>query len=109
MAIINCPACNKRISSVAESCQFCKTIFTDDLDEEQQIRVARNSRFIKVQRLQNFSFLFVMLFAAGALVMYLGISDQDEVFNFTGRGMIAVGFLGYVIARVMLLLARKSK
>jgi len=75
MAIINCPGCNKRISSAATSCQYCKIKFNDDIDEEQQIRKASNVRFMKLQRLQNFSFLFVMLFATGAMVMYFGITD----------------------------------
>ena len=108
MAIINCPICNKRISSVATTCEFCKTDFADGFDDEKLLRTAKNERFIQIQRLQNFSFLFVMLFAAGALVMYLGMTDQDETLNLSGRIMLAVGFIGYVIARVKLLLVKKK-
>ncbi|MCP3673725.1 MAG: zinc ribbon domain-containing protein [Gammaproteobacteria bacterium] len=108
MAIINCPVCNKRISSVATQCEFCKTDFADGIDDEKLLRKAKNKRFIQIQRLQNFSFLFVMLFATGALVMYLGITDQDETLNLSGRVMLAAGFIGYVIARVKLLMAKKK-
>ena len=108
MAIINCPACNKRISSVSAQCEFCKTDFAEGVDDEKLHRAIRNKRFIQIQRLQNFSFLFVMLFAAGALVMYLGITDEDETLNLAGRVMLAVGFIGYVIARVKLLLVKKK-
>ena len=108
MAIINCPACNKRISSVATQCEFCETKFTDGVDDDKLLRMVRNKRIIKVQRLQNYSFLFVMTFAAGALVMYLGMTDQDETLNLIGRIMLALGFIGYVTARVKLLMNRKK-
>jgi len=83
-------------------------VFSDDLDEERQIRVASNKRFMKIQRLQNSSFLFVMLFAAGAMVMYFGITDQNEMLNSSGRIMLSIGFIGYVVARVMLVINRRK-
>lgn len=109
MAIINCPACGKRISSVATECDYCKTAFADGIDDEKVQRNARNVRLVKKQKLQNFSFLFVLLFATGALVMYLGMTDQDEMLNLSGRVMIAVGFIGYVTTRIILLINRKKK
>jgi len=108
MAIINCPACSKRISSATSSCEYCKTVFGNDIDEEKQIRLANNLRFMKIQRLQNFSFLFVMVFAAGAMIMYFGITDNDDTLNTAGRIMLALGFIGYVVARVMLVLSRRK-
>jgi len=108
MAIINCPGCNKRISSAATSCQYCKIKFNDDIDEEQQIRKASNVRFMKLQRLQNFSFLFVMLFATGAMVMYFGITDANDNLNFAGRLLLGLGFIGYVVSRVLLVMSRKK-
>jgi len=108
MAIINCPVCNKRISSVAESCEYCKTEFSDDTNDEQVLRTARNARFLKIQRLQNFSFLFIVLFTAGALLMYLGISEQNDTFNTGGRVMVALGFIGYVVTRVSLMLSKRK-
>ncbi len=103
MAIIKCPACNKRISSVAETCQYCNTVFSDDKDDEAILRSANNARHLKKQRLQNFSFLFIVLFTAGALLMYLGLSDGDESMNTGGRVMIALGFVGYVSLRIALM------
>ncbi len=108
MAIINCPVCNERISSVAETCKFCHTTFSEDISEEEIYRSARNARFLKIQRLQNLSFVFIVLFTAGALLMYLGISDQNETYNTTGRVMIALGFVGYVVARVSLVIFKRK-
>ena len=108
MAIVNCPACSKRISSVAKKCQYCDTVFDQAIDNEQLLRAARNKRIIKLQRLQNFSFLLVMLFAAGALVMYFGLTDQNQSLNYSGRAMLAVGFVGYVVARIMLFMTRRK-
>jgi len=106
MAIINCPACSKRISSVAESCQYCNTIFSDDMDDEAILRSAKNSRLLKKQRLQNYSFLFIVLFTAGALLMYFGLSDGNEAMNSTGRVMIASGFIGYVVLRIAMMIKK---
>ena len=106
MAIINCPACSKRISSVAENCQYCNTIFSDDMDDETILRSAKNSRLLKKQRLQNYSFLFIVLFTAGALLMYFGLSDGNETMNSTGRIMIASGFIGYVVLRIAMMIKK---
>ncbi len=108
MAIINCPACGKRISSVAESCEYCKADFNADVDNEEFLRSARKTRLAKKQRLQNISFLFIVLFTAGALIMYMGMSDQNELFNTSGRIMVALGFVGYVVTRVWLMINNRK-
>ena len=108
MAIINCPACGKRISSVAKSCEFCNVDFTGDDDHEKMLRIAKNKRIDRIQQYQNFSFLFVVLFAAGSLLMYMGISDQDETLNYSGTVMLVLGFIGYITTRVLLFINRRK-
>lgn len=108
MSIINCPVCDKRISSAAKLCLHCNTVFNTTDDVEQVGRAVRNYRFKKLQRLQNFSFVFVMLFATGAIVMYFGISESNEMFNVSGRVMLAIGFIGYVTTRIILLYNRRK-
>jgi len=107
MAIINCPSCGKRISSVTTTCQFCKTEFDDSMDDEKLMREMRSKRFAKTRRLQNSSFLSVLLFATGAIVMYYGITDASEVVNYAGRLMLAIGFIGYISTRLMMFMSRK--
>jgi len=108
MAIINCPSCGKRISSVAVNCQYCKAVFDHSQDDEKVMREIRNKRYAKRQRIQNISFLSVLLFAAGSIVMYFGITELDENMNDAGRIMISVGFVGYIVGRVMMFMSRKS-
>ena len=108
MAIINCPACNKRISSVAKSCDYCDTVFNDDEVDEKTYRKAKSLRFKKLQRLQNFSFIFVLLFTIGALALYLGISNSDPLYNTVGRVTLSIGFVGYIATRAMLIYIRRT-
>jgi len=108
MAIINCPSCNKRISSVAINCEYCKAVFDDSVDDEKLMRDIRNKRYTKRQRIQNISFLSVLLFAAGAIVMYFGITDSDTGVSDTGRIMLSIGFVGYIVGRVLMFMSRKK-
>ena len=107
MAIINCPACNKRISSVAISCDYCSTVFNGE-DDEESYRKARNLRYSKLQKLQNFSFIFVLLFTIGAMALYLGITNNDQLYNSIGRVTLSIGFVGYIGTRAMLVYIRRS-
>ena len=108
MAIINCPSCNKRISSVAVSCEYCKAVFDDSDDDEKLMRDISNKRFAKRQRIQNISFLSVLLFAAGAITMYFGITDSDTMVSDVGRIMLSIGFVGYIVGRVLMFMSRKK-
>ena len=49
-----------------------------------------------------------MLFAAGALLMYFGINDQDELRAIAGKGLLVGGFIGYLLMRVLLILHKRS-
>lgn len=108
MAIINCPVCDKRISSAAKTCEFCKTEFGDNIDDEAQIRLANNLRFKKRQKYQNFSFLFVFLFSVGALIMYFGMTDQNSSLNNLGTILLSLGFIGYISVRILLFIHNRK-
>jgi len=99
MAIVNCPACGQRISSVATKCEHCKTSFDESVDSEKAERDARNARFNKKAKLQNYSFLSMLVFAIGALLMYLGMSQSDPLYQEIGQVMIGLGFVGYIAFR----------
>ena len=102
MAIINCPACGARISSVATECEHCGTKFDDSVDSEKAERDARNARWNKKARLQNFSFLSMLVFAIGALLMYFGMSQADDLYQEIGRYMVGLGFVGYIAFRALI-------
>ena len=96
MAIINCPACNERMSSTQQVCPHCGTSVTDDDSIERAERKARNQRFKKKARLQNMSFLRMLTFATGALLMYFGMTNSDSLYQEIGRLLIGLGFVGYI-------------
>ena len=109
MAIIQCPACGERISSAVEICPHCHTNVNDQESIEKAERAARNLNFNKRNRLQNYSFLCMMLFAAGALLMYFGMSNADDLYQEIGRLMIGLGFVGYVGFRAAIMLMKWQK
>lgn len=96
MAIINCPACNEHMSSTQQVCPHCGTSVTDDDSIERAERKARNQRFKKKARLQNMSFLCMLTFATGALLMYFGMTNSDSLYQEIGRLLIGLGFVGYI-------------
>lgn len=103
MAIIQCPSCGERISSAATTCQHCKSVFGDDEAMDKLERQARNRRLKRKASLQNYSFLAMMLFAAGAYLMYFGLGDSDELWRAVGTYLVAIGFVAYIGLRAALL------
>ena len=108
MAIISCPACSKRISSAAKQCQFCKATFDDSIDDEKIAREYQNKRFAKKQSLQNYSFLTVLLFTAGVILMYVGSENGNEILNQAGTIALSIGFVGYIVTRFMLFIGKRK-
>jgi len=102
MAIVKCPSCGSRISSVATQCGECKVVFGVGDDNERLERIARNKRLDKKARIQNYSFLCVMAFAAGSLLMYWGITESYGTYREIGQYLIAIGFVGYIFLRGLL-------
>ena len=103
MAIIKCPACNERISSAATSCPHCGAEFGDEDSAEKLERQARHKRFHKRAQLQNYSFLAMVMFAGGALLMYFGMGESDDLYQDIGRFLVASGFVSYIGLRAALL------
>ena len=103
MAIIKCPSCSERISSAALECPHCSAVFGDEDNAEKLERQARNKRFKKRAQLQNYSFLAMVAFAGGALLMYFGMGEAYELYQDIGRFLVALGFISYIGLRAALL------
>jgi len=108
MAVINCPSCNEKISDKSKFCSHCHIDLTElDADKMQSLR---NVNFIKKsQSLMNHSFIAMLLFCGGFLVMFLE-SVQADTWQYTlAMASTILGFIFYLVTRVRLLLLKKSK
>lgn len=121
MAIINCRVCNKRISSRAETCSHCGAIFSDEGEVTNLETTQLVQKMRKKARIQTLSFMAVIVFMIGVLLWYfeqevtlylntnygLGYSFGNQVMD-VAKYVLALGFVGYVAARIMIYLNKKK-
>ncbi len=103
MALVNCPACSKRISNKSTVCPHCQSSINavDDSAHEQAIyRV----RWKKSQRRQYLSFFTLLMFLIGTVFYWMGMDDPDHWHAVVGKILLAAGFIGYAVLRIYHLL-----
>ncbi|MBP7546967.1 MAG: zinc ribbon domain-containing protein [Corallincola sp.] len=97
MALIACPACNKRISSRSSRCPACHC----PLGEGDQERRDSHLRILRIQRQQRFMMgnaLALLLFTGGAaLTFWFGVDTPWLVT--AGQVMMAIGLISYLGVR----------
>lgn len=96
MAIIRCPACNRRISSVARTCPHCHEP-VGQLDQEQRERLALRRWRAQMYRARNLTYLAMMLVVVGALVWW--VTPPQGLTSPVGMPaavLLALGLVGYV-------------
>ncbi|TDR20745.1 hypothetical protein [Marinicella litoralis] len=116
MALVNCPACRTKMSSVAKVCPQCG--FSRDADAEidpEQVRLFQKRLFRdRMYKLRMFSYVAMTITMVGALPMlwdYIqGLENGETVIllNHWGVYVIAVGFFMYLVIRIFMLMIRKS-
>ncbi|TKB43727.1 hypothetical protein [Thalassotalea mangrovi] len=107
MALINCPNCAKKISSLAKSCEHCQ-IELGGLDTEQRLNLERMKKIEESQKLMNQSMLAMVLFCAGIGGMFWGEPDPGSTQHNLATGSAVIGFVWYLVNRVrMIILKRK--
>ncbi|TYK66886.1 hypothetical protein [Colwellia echini] len=107
MAVINCPSCKNKISDKAKICNHCQLDLTD-IDTDKIDNLNRVSSIKKIQRLMNYSFVAMLLFCGGFLLMF-----WDDVvpgtWQHTGAMIITViGFIMYIVIRTLLLFNKRK-
>ncbi len=107
MALMNCPACQKRMSTKASSCPHCQFVLSGE--PEQVEESARRQRERARRRLQMHSMIAMTLFAAGALMVLMGSLQTDGWQNWVGRSVLLAGFGFYVVTRVRILMFNRQK
>ncbi len=104
----DCPACKKKISDKATTCQHCGfELGADNADEV--LRLEKRKRYEKHQSLQTQSFVAVLLFITGFGLMYWGSPEIGSNQHSIAMLVMVFGFLWYVVNRVRIAFIKASK
>jgi len=103
MAIIRCPACQQRMSSLARVCPACHEA-VGELDESEREKVALRRWRDQLYRARNATYVAMSLIVVGILVWWLQPpSGLTLPITLVPSVLLAVGLLGYVTGWVWLL------
>jgi len=108
MAIISCPQCQQQISDKATRCEHCDGEVKGH-DAEVMESMTRVNRIKMAQSIQNQTFVALLLFVGGFTLWYWRNTFDDQWYNILGQGMIAVGFIWYLVNRVRLIVNKRKK
>lgn len=106
MAIISCPSCNQQISDKSVCCSHCDidiaNMSSESLQSQQRVKKIKQNQSIQVQ-----TFLALLLFVGGFTVWYWEEPSAQSWLTMLGEGMIAVGFVWYIINRARLIMLNR--
>ena len=106
MALIDCPACNKKISDKAKSCQHCGFAVAN-ASKEDFVRKQKMKTFNKKQSIQNQSMLAMLMFVSGFGLWYWGGEQPTDLQQNIAVGCSVVGFVWYIINRIRLVIVNR--
>ncbi len=108
MAIIACPGCGKRISSISPLCPHCG-FERGEVDDEQVSEFRRRQLRERIYRLKMASYVAITLMLAGFGWYWFGGGVFEG--QTATRGpviLVALGAVAYVLVRVLLFNARRA-
>lgn len=103
MALVECPSCSKRISSMAKQCQHCSTKLSGNNESLAKINHIKQST-----RLMNHSFIALTLFIGGVVIWFWGGVPAEGTRAIVGAASFILGFVGYMITRVRIILHKRK-
>lgn len=106
MAIVRCPSCDQRISSLSDSCPHCHEALLV-LSQEQRERLALRRWRDRVYRARNFTYLAMALVVAGLIAWWIG-EPQGLTLPMTSLAgyLLGAGAAAYLISWSWLLWLR---
>lgn len=104
MALIECPSCNKRISSKASVCQDCGSQLSGDTQVLSTISHIKRSN-----QLVNQGLLSMTIFIAGVVVWFWGGETAEGIRAYIGMVCFVLGFVGYLVTRLQIVMHKRKK
>ena len=104
MALIECPNCNKRVSSKASECQNCGHHVSGDTE-----LVSTISHIKRSNQLVNHGLLSMSVFIAGVVVWFWGGESAQGLRLYIGSACFVLGFVGYLITRLRMVIHKRKK
>ena len=107
MALINCPKCNKRISSKAAECNHCSVVI-GSIDSEQLENMKRITVIEQSQKIMNQSMIAMLLFCGGFGFMFWGEPTPNSWQYSIATATSVIGFVWYIVNRVRIILLKRN-
>ncbi|WP_438862538.1 hypothetical protein [Neptunicella sp.] len=107
MALINCPACNKKISDKTKLCQHCGVAF-DQVDEEDVRRKAALRKNQQLQSVNTQSIIAILMIAGGAWFALQDNVDKESLEYQIAVGAAVGGFFWAIVNRVRIVFLKRS-
>lgn len=107
MALIDCPACNKKISDKSADCPHCG-FSLDGASSEDLTRKRNLQKYLKAQKIQTQSLIAMLMFVTGFGFMYWGGALPGDLQYNLAVGTAVIGFVWYIINRIRIVLVKKS-
>lgn len=105
--IVNCPNCNKQISSMAALCTHCG-FARDQASEEAMLEFKRRKLRDRLYHLKMTSYAVISVFLAG-FGWYWWDTEGFQTGSGTGPVIVlAIASIGYLVVRVLLWTARRE-
>jgi len=96
MAIIRCPACDRRMSSIAKACPNCHEP-VGELDRKQREELARKRWRLQLYRARNLTYLAMGVVVIGALVWWVSPPQGlRPPVSTPAAALLGLGLIGYL-------------
>jgi len=107
MAVINCPACNKKISDKSKVCNHCG-IEIAELDKDKLATISREQKIRQQQSLMNHSFVAMLLFCGGFLFLFWKNAQPGSWEYIASITSTVLGFILYIVTRIRIILVKRK-
>jgi len=107
MAIINCPNCKKKVSDKATHCDNCD-LDLQQLDHDKLKKIRHIHAIEQSQRLTTLSFIALLLFCGGFLLIYWQHALPGSKLYEASIGAIVLGVSLYLYARIRIIIFKRN-